>query len=118
MHRLRLRRHLGAAGPHSPGLPALSLPRLWAAVQRAQRRAAEPDPVSKRHHRPGRTLAAALPPHAAGLQGDVLVRGILVSHGTEREWKAKLAPILTAELRQHRREAEPDVVPGSWVRHT
>src|SRR5215217_564582 len=42
LRRLRLRRHLGAAGPHGAGLPALPLPRLWAAVQRAQRRPAEP----------------------------------------------------------------------------
>jgi Aldehyde dehydrogenase family len=46
LRRLRLRRHLGAAGPHGAGLPAFSLPCLWAGVQRAQRRPAEPDPVS------------------------------------------------------------------------
>ena len=31
-----------------------------------------------------------------------LVRGILFSHETVREWEAKLTPILTAELRQRR----------------
>jgi putative transposase len=30
-------------------------------------------------------------------------RGIIFSHETVREWEAKLAPILTAELRQRRR---------------
>ncbi len=32
-----------------------------------------------------------------------LVRGIVFSHETVREWEAKLTPILTAELRQRRR---------------
>ncbi|HJS87623.1 MAG TPA: IS6 family transposase [Acetobacteraceae bacterium] len=32
-----------------------------------------------------------------------LQRGIVFSHETVREWEAKLTPILTAELRQHRR---------------
>ena len=51
----------GAAGPHGPGLPALSVPRLWAGVQRAQRRRAEPDPVSLRRHRAGSVSTRAKP---------------------------------------------------------
>ncbi|RKK06159.1 hypothetical protein EBE87_19160 [Pseudoroseomonas wenyumeiae] len=46
-HRLRLRGDFGAAEPHGAGLPALSLPRLRPAIQRAQRRATEPDPISE-----------------------------------------------------------------------
>src|SRR5215212_4776632 len=49
-----------AARAHRPGLSPVPLPRLWQAVQRAQRRCAEPDPVSLRCHRPRGALALAL----------------------------------------------------------
>src|SRR5829696_4756920 len=49
-----------AAGAHRPGLSPVPLPYVRQAVQRAQRRCAEPDAVSLRCHRPRGALALAL----------------------------------------------------------
>src|SRR3954451_13614887 len=51
-----------------PGLPPVPLPRVWQAVQRAQRRCAEPGAIPLRYHRPRGALAPALqaePPRSA-----------------------------------------------------
>src|SRR3954467_11544743 len=48
--------------PTRDGPPPVPLPRLWQAVQRALRHPAEPRPVPIRRHRPGGTVAPALPP--------------------------------------------------------
>src|SRR5205823_678620 len=41
----------GAAGAHGSGISPVPLPRVRWAIQRAQRRPAEPDAVSERRHR-------------------------------------------------------------------
>src|SRR4051794_1707549 len=50
----------GATRAHRPGLSPVPLSRVRQAVQRAQRRCAEPDPVPLRRHRPRGALAPAL----------------------------------------------------------
>jgi hypothetical protein len=103
MRGLRLCCDLRAAGPHGPGLAALSLPGQRPTVRRGQRRAAEPDPMLERRHRSRGALALARPPHAPRRSEMFLQRGITFGHETVRNWEAKRTPVLTAELRQRRR---------------
>jgi hypothetical protein len=68
---LRLRGGGGAAGAHCPGLPPVPLPRLRQAVQRAQRRGAQPGAVPLRRDCSRGALAPALPPDPARSGRDV-----------------------------------------------
>jgi hypothetical protein len=92
MRGLRLCCGLRAAGPHGPGLAALSLPGLRPTVRRGQRRAAEPDPMPERRHRSRGALALVRPPHAPGRSEMFLQRGITFGHETGRDWEAKRTP--------------------------
>src|SRR4051795_11170967 len=61
----------GATRAHRPGLPPVPLPGLRQAVQRAQRRCAEPGAIPLRRHRPRGALAPARQAEPAGPARDV-----------------------------------------------
>jgi hypothetical protein len=75
-------------------LPALRLPGLRAAVQRADWHGAEPGPGPSRHRVPGRLLAAARQAEPARPCRDVSDPGPRVHPRSVRDWEARLAPLL------------------------
>ena len=91
-----------AARGHRSRLPPLPLPGLRAAVQRAQRRHAEPDLPAQRRDRLRGVLPAALPADAARLSEVLALRGIEVSHEAVCDWETKLLPVMGDALRKRR----------------
>src|SRR6185437_14949788 len=61
----------GAARAHRARLSSVPLPGLREAVQRSQRRSAEPDAIPERRYRPRGALATALQTELAGSGRDV-----------------------------------------------
>jgi putative transposase len=89
----------GALGRHWPGLSPVPLPGLRQAVQRTQRRGAEPDLPAQRHHRLGGVLPPTLSADTAGSEQDPAAR-FHGQHQTIRTWEAKLLPIMGDALRK------------------
>ena len=92
----------GAAGGDGAGLPSVPLPCLRAAVQRAQRRRAEPDCL------PGDVIAFVVFCRLRyrltlrDLSEIMALRGLEVSHEAIRDWEARLLPVTGDALRKRR----------------
>jgi hypothetical protein len=101
-----------SGGPDCPRLLAFPLPGLWAAVQRAQRRGAEPDAISERRDRAGGAVAPALPPDPAGPGRDVSPARHRVQPRSDTGLGGQARPILARELR--RRHGKAGAGGRSW----
>jgi hypothetical protein len=89
-----------AGGANGSWLPALPVPGVRAAVQRADRHGAEPGPGADRHHVSRGFLEVALQAEPARLAEMFLIRGIVFTHEAVRDWE--LAPLLAEGLRKRR----------------
>ena len=99
---MRVEGGIGAARAHRPRLPALSLPGLRQAVQRALGH-------GKRTQYPSDVIALVVlwrlryKLSLRDLPEMFALRGMVFSHEAVREWEAKLTPALAEDLRRRRR---------------